>query len=1225
MPKTSPPTPAILAKTRRSAIPEDPNEFFVLLKEACQGAPHSDGLIAEVSRRATQGTLGPRELHQVLLAGDHGKWAAAREAVWAAVSAAPEHAVTILNLEAQRLGGSLGMVEGMAEEGGFTAQASIGDAPAAGQVARGASKKTARRAAALSLLAILSGFPDPTVGAPGPREAVAASKPPQYGDREMEEWLDSEVARDHPDPMLIGALKARRLTVRMLYLLLFEADPRGWAEARAIAWEQLRGNPLQAGGVLTLRTQAERRPSVRYLEFANTTAMAVTEDDRGPVLGEPATAVTWKGARAGAALALIAELIPPPAAQPEQRAGTGNPVGELNERAQVGTIGDLTYEVSVTGPPHQPFFTCRASCVHNAMRVSAAAGGRGKAEAKAAAAAALLEQLEDGDKAERDGTTRPVAEARGPVGITGKLLRAGCDFGYRQGWLELGPLPEPLDGWTASLEQALPGLVTAPGPWGQAARSILAAVAERRVYPSVDADGRDRWLPLPDAPLPEEVPAGFAGDVADLLLRPPGARLILGAVPYASAPRTLGDHAADWADRCAEIANPEPPKPIIIRVHPGTTPHAEIHPEELGEPELRRLRRAARQWPPLERIRRGETAINGAELIALLAAELPGITVEWPIEVARRLTVGTVLRTSGAYSSASAAHVDWRLFLDGEPLTEEEQAAVAAAEGMVRLRGAWVVADPDLLRRPRPREVTGGQALAAALTGQLTLEGRPVPCVAGGELRDLVMRLRQDTDGTTGVPAGLTAVLRDYQRRALDWLARVTGAGFGALLADEMGLGKTLTVIAYHLHRGGEQPTLVVCPASLLANWEREFAKFAPGVTVRRYHGLARDLEGLSPGEVVVTSYGTMTRDSDRLAAMQWELVVADEAQQIKNHRSQAARALRTLPASTRIAVTGTPVENTLSELWAILDWTNPGLFGTLTAFRERYGRAEHNPGGEAAASLARLIGPFMLRRAKSDPGVAPELPEKVVSDRFVTLTDEQAALYRAVTRQTLDQVKASTGMARRGHVLRLLQALRQICNSPAQYLRQPPTGWDPDAESARSGKLQALEELLETALAAGDAALVFTGYVSMGHLIMGHLAARGVAADFLHGGVPVTRRQELVDRFQAGENPVLVLSVRAAGFGLNLTRARHVIHFDRPWNPAVEDQATDRAHRIGQHATVQVHHLIAEGTVEDRIAELLARKRELTEAVLSGGETAFTELDDAELTALVELSGGMT
>jgi SNF2 family DNA or RNA helicase len=261
------------------------------------------------------------------------------------------------------------------------------------------------------------------------------------------------------------------------------------------------------------------------------------------------------------------------------------------------------------------------------------------------------------------------------------------------------------------------------------------------------------------------------------------------------------------------------------------------------------------------------------------------------------------------------------------------------------------------------------------------------------------------------------------------------------------------------------------------------------------------------------------------------------------------------------------------------------------------------------------------MRRRKTDPEVAPELPDKVFSDRFVQLTGEQAALYKAATAETMARIQASTGIARRGQVLRLLQSLRQICNSPAHFLRQPADGWDADVEAARSGKLQTLEELMDAVTSAGEAALIFTGYVSMGHLIRAHLLARGVTAKFLHGGTPTAQRQEIVDRFQSGHGHALILSVRAAGTGLNLTRAEHVIHFDRPWNPAVEDQATDRAHRIGQHRTVNVHHLIAEGTVEDRISALLARKRELTEVVLASGESALTELDDGELRALVSLS----
>ncbi len=379
----------------------------------------------------------------------------------------------------------------------------------------------------------------------------------------------------------------------------------------------------------------------------------------------------------------------------------------------------------------------------------------------------------------------------------------------------------------------------------------------------------------------------------------------------------------------------------------------------------------------------------------------------------------------------------------------------------------------------------------------------------------------------------------------------------------------------------------------------------------------------MAVGDIVITTYGTLLRDAQALAAVRWDLVVADGAQHVKNPRSHAARALRLLRPTARVAVTGTPVENSLPDLWAVLDWINPGLLGSLAAFRDRYGRAAEQEAGRDPAgrdTARRLVAPFVLRRRKTDPDVAPELPDKVLNDRYVVLTREQAALYRAATAEALGRIAVSDGTARRGQVLRLLQSLRQICNSPAHYLRESPHPWDHVGQAARSGKLQALDELLDAVVLADDAALIFTGYVSMGHLIRAHLSARGIPADFLHGAVPVPVRQEIVDRFQSGQGSALILSVRAAGTGLNLARDGHVIHFDRPWNPAVEDQVTDRAHRIGQHRLVEVHHLVAEGTVEDRIAGLLARKRDLTEAVLTHGETALTELPDRDLTALVSL-----
>jgi SNF2 family DNA or RNA helicase len=433
-----------------------------------------------------------------------------------------------------------------------------------------------------------------------------------------------------------------------------------------------------------------------------------------------------------------------------------------------------------------------------------------------------------------------------------------------------------------------------------------------------------------------------------------------------------------------------------------------------------------------------------------------------------------------------------------------------------------------------------------------------------------------------------------------------------------MGLGKTVTVIALHLRRARREPTLVVCPASLLGNWQREITRFAPGVPVRRFHGPERTLDDMDGG-FVLTTYGTMRSAAPRLAEQSWGLVVADEAQHVKNPYSATAQALRTIPSPARVALTGTPVENNLSELWALLDWTTPGLLGPLKSFRARHARAVETGEDPAAVErLARLVRPFLLRRKKSDPGIVPELPPKTETDHPVPLTREQAALYEAVVRESMLAIGTAEGMARRGLVLKLLTSLKQICDHPALYLKEET--YAAMGLTSRSGKLALLDELLDTLLSEDGSALVFTQYVGMARLITTHLTSRAVPVDLLHGGTPVPDRERMVDRFQSGSTPVLVLSLKAAGTGLNLTRAGHVIHVDRWWNPAVEEQATDRAYRIGQTQPVQVHRLIAEGTVEDRIAEMLQAKRALADAILGSGESSLTELTDRELADLVSL-----
>ncbi|NGN92352.1 DEAD/DEAH box helicase family protein [Nocardioides sp. KC13] len=671
------------------------------------------------------------------------------------------------------------------------------------------------------------------------------------------------------------------------------------------------------------------------------------------------------------------------------------------------------------------------------------------------------------------------------------------------------------------------------------------------------------------------------------------------------------------------------------------------------------LRGAAEAWPVLDRLLDlpvpESLTLESDEVVGLLedGAEWlkeRGVDVLWPRSLSRDLTTSVAVDRTPSTSTRAREDLmresplgekglfafQWQVALGGEPLDAAEMDALAAAAGpILRLRGAWAVVHPSVLRRARKRllkRISGGEALAVALTGQVPAE---VAEAAPGEkviIGASIARLRDEViEATSGpaveVPVELQATLRGYQVEGLTWLAGITSLGLGGCLADDMGLGKTLMTIALHLHRQKEHagPTLVVCPASLLGNWEAELARFAPEVEVRRHHGAERDpstgsghrVEGASG--VVLTTYGTMRRDVELLSAVSWGLVVADEAQHVKNAASATAKALREIPSHARVALTGTPVENNLTELWALLDWCVPGLLGSRLAFRRAWAsQIEAGADVGKAKEFASLVGPFLLRRRKSDPGVAPELPPKTETDHLLSLTREQAVLYEAYVRDAMARIERldADDPQRRGLVLSLLTGLKQICNHPAQFLKQ-----EGGRITGRSQKIELLDELVSTVLAESGAVLVFTQYVAMARLLEGHWAASGVAHQFLHGGTPVAERSRMVERFQDGEVPVFLLSLKAGGVGLNLTRADHVIHVDRWWNPAVEDQATDRAHRIGQTRTVQVHRLITQGTVEERVAELLQRKRVLADAVLGAGEAAaFTELSNAELRELVKL-----
>ena len=653
------------------------------------------------------------------------------------------------------------------------------------------------------------------------------------------------------------------------------------------------------------------------------------------------------------------------------------------------------------------------------------------------------------------------------------------------------------------------------------------------------------------------------------------------------------------------------------------------------------LRRGAALWRRLEGLlvqaRPSHLELDDdavAELLGPVAEQLAGAGIEvmWPTGLVddglRLRAVATPapqrLVESGFGLDALLAF-QWQLTLDGEVLDAEEITALAQAKRtIVRVRGRWLVLDPALLQRLRkpPRtKMSTVEALAAVLAGSAEIDGQTVEVVADGPLAELASRVTAlaSAPPLLDPPEGLHAVLRPYQQRGVCWMAGMCDIGIGGCLADDMGLGKTIQVIALHLHRRATSPalgpTLVVCPASLLGTWQREVGRFAPDVPVRRFHSGGRHLRDLAPDEIVLTTYGVALRDIEALACVRWGLIVADEAQYAKNPMSRTARHLRELKAPARVALTGTPVENRLSELWSIMDWASPGLLGHLESFTRRIAvPVERHRDPVATARFSAMIRPFLLRRKKSDPNIAPELPPKIETDRIVALTAEQVTLYEAVVQETMALIQRSEGIERAGLVFKLLTALKQICNHPAQYLKQP------GPLPGRSGKLAALDELLDVILAGGESMLVFTQYAQMGTLLQQHLDSRGIRSLFLHGRTPVHRREEMVDEFQRGRVPVFLLSLKAGGTGLTLTRATHVLHFDRWWNPAVEDQATDRAYRIGQDRTVQVHRLIAEGTLEDRIAELLKSKRDLADAVVGSGEQWITELSDEELAGLVSL-----
>ncbi|GIF03768.1 DEAD/DEAH box helicase [Actinoplanes siamensis] len=568
---------------------------------------------------------------------------------------------------------------------------------------------------------------------------------------------------------------------------------------------------------------------------------------------------------------------------------------------------------------------------------------------------------------------------------------------------------------------------------------------------------------------------------------------------------------------------------------------------------------------------------------------------------------------------------EWGLSLGGRTLTEDDLADLAQAKvPLVRLRGRWVFLDPERLAaglaflRRGGGTMTAGDALR--VTRLLPPEELPLPVTdARGEgwLGDLLSGELDQRLELLDPPAGLNTVLRPYQIRGFSWLAFLDSLGVGACLADDMGLGKTVQLLTLLLHRR-DGPALLVCPLSVLGNWQREAARFAPSLRVRVLHGADRDLSFTGDADLVLTTYATAVLDADALAAIAWDRVVLDEAQHIKNSAGAAARAVRRFPARNRIALTGTPVENRLAELWSILDFVNPGLLASAHTFRARFAvPIERYEDEEAAARLRQATRPFLLRRTKADPGIAGDLPAKRNVRHLCGMTTEQVSLYRAVLDDLLERLAEPGGTRRKGLVLAAMTKLKQVCVHPALLLK------DASPLPGRSGKVDRLEEIVDRALGAGESVLVFTQFAKFGGMLAPHLAARfGVRVPFLHGGTARGARDAMVAGFQQAAEPgVFVLSLKAGGTGLNLTAANHVVHLDRWWNPATETQASDRAFRIGQRRDVHVHTLVCLGTLEERIDQLLADKGVLAERVVGSGEGWLTALSTSELRDLVALA----
>jgi SNF2 family DNA or RNA helicase len=673
------------------------------------------------------------------------------------------------------------------------------------------------------------------------------------------------------------------------------------------------------------------------------------------------------------------------------------------------------------------------------------------------------------------------------------------------------------------------------------------------------------------------------------------------------------------------------------------------------------LGKASRLFPPVEEslktARPQELRLTTEEAYSFLRQSAPlleqsgfGVLVPpWWQKNSARLRVRLKLKpkadakvTRGLLGLDGIVAYDWSVAVGDTELTAKEfEKLVNLKMPLIQIRGQWVELQPEEIeaaiaffkKKHRNGEMALGEALRLGLGQENSEIGLQVMDVQGeGWIQDLLKGLTHGAKvAPIAVPPTFRGILRPYQLKGASWMAFLQQYGLGACLADDMGLGKTVELITLLTHQGsssnnGSQriPTLIICPMSIVGNWHRELQRFAPSLSVMIHHGHER-LSGQAFEEearkhdVVITTYNLALRDKEHLGTIEWDNIVVDEAQNIKNEEAKQTQAIKQLKAKHKIAMTGTPVENRLSELWSIMQFLNPGYLGSAVEFRKSFATPiERFRNAERAETLRKIIQPFVLRRLKTDKEIIQDLPDKMEMKVFCNLTQEQASLYEAVVKEMLEKIEEADGIERKGLVLATLVKLKQVCNHPTQFMG------DGSSLPRRSGKLARLEEMLEEVLAEGDKALIFTQFAEMGTLLRQYLQERlGCEVLFLHGGTPKKQRDMMVQRFQEERRgaQLFILSLKAGGVGLNLTAANHVFHFDRWWNPAVENQATDRAFRIGQKRNVQVHKFVCVGTLEERIDAMIEQKKELAESIVGSGENWLTEMSTTQLKELFALS----